>query len=161
MCVCEIFLQLMLYRIFVLSTNLLTNICRKAYCLVWYVDWIVQRVPKFDKWRVRSCEEVVFLWVIKEKLNLFYHYYILCVIFHIRCNWRFSKESKWQQISSGLQDFLRFLAHLNNALVWMVSILSLISSSPSFFSRPLGAFPRASSTISITVIFMLHSFYFL
>ena len=40
---------------------------------------------------------------------------------------------KWQQVSSDLQTFLSILANFNNAVVWMVSILLLISSSLIFF----------------------------
>ena len=43
-------------------------------------------------------------------------------------------------------------------MVWLVSILALISSFPSHFSRPLGAVPRAPTTVGITVTFMFYRF---
>ena len=41
----------------------------------------------------------------------------------------------------------------------MVSVLPLVFNSPSFFSRPLGAVPKASTTIDLTVIFMFYNFF--
>ena len=42
---------------------------------------------------------------------------------------------------------------LNCSVAWIVSILLLITSFPSLFSRPLGTIQRTSATISITVTF--------
>ena len=50
-------------------------------------------------------------------------------------------------------ELLSILAVLNCAVVWMISILLLVSSSPSLFSRPLRTIPRTPTTISITITF--------
>ena len=62
---------------------------------------------------------------------------------------------------SDLQDSSKYpiLADLSSAGVWMVAIFPLISSSPSLFSKPLGNIPNARTTIAITVILILHSFF--
>ena len=44
-------------------------------------------------------------------------------------------------------------------MVWMISILSLISSPSSLFSRSLGTFPSVPTTIGITVTLTFHSFF--
>ena len=48
---------------------------------------------------------------------------------------------------------------LDCSVVWMVSILPLVSTSSSFFSRPLGTVRRAPTTISTNVTFFFHSFF--
>ena len=60
----------------------------------------------------------------------------------------FSPKSEWQQVS-------RILLIIKGDL----SNLSLISHSISFFSMPLGTFPRAPVTMDFTVTFILHSFF--
>ena len=52
----------------------------------------------------------------------------------------FSLESKWQKSTQLSRTLLSILADLNDAIVWMVSILPLISNSSSSFSTPLGPF---------------------
>ena len=64
-------------------------------------------------------------------------------------------DSKFPQVSRTL---LSILADLNNAVIWMLLILLLISCSSSLFSRPLETVPRAPA-IGITVTFMFHSFF--
>ena len=63
----------------------------------------------------------------------------------------FSLKLGWPQVS---KDLLNILAHLNNAMVWMLLILPLISSSLNHFSRPLKTIPRALTTNDITVTFV-------
>ena len=58
--------------------------------------------------------------------------------------------------ASLLWSCLSILVDLNSALVWMVLILSLISSFLSLVSRPLGTVPRALATIGIIVTLMFH-----
>ena len=53
-------------------------------------------------------------------------------------------------------SLFRTLINLNNAVIWMVSILLLISSP---FSRYLGTVPSAPTTNGITVTFMFFSFF--
>ena len=50
------------------------------------------------------------------------------------------------------------LANFNNTVVWIVLILSLISSFPSLFSSLLETVLSAPTIIGITVTFMFHSF---
>ena len=64
-----------------------------------------------------------------------------------------SNDSKSPQV---YRTLLSILAHLKSAVVWMISILSLIFSSTSLFSRPLEAIPR----IGIAVTFVLQMFFF-
>ena len=54
---------------------------------------------------------------------------------------------------------LNILANLDNAVVWIVSILPLISHSSYPFTKPLGTVPRVPITIGTTVIFMFHNFF--
>ena len=70
-------------------------------------------------------------------------------------NWTLS-DSKSLQISRTLQSIL---ADLNNAVVWIVSILPLTYSFLNLFPRPFGNIPMALITIGITVTFMCHSFF--
>ena len=67
----------------------------------------------------------------------------------------FSLKSELQQISSGLQDkaFMLILT-----AVWMVLILSPVSSFLSLFSSVLGTIPRAPTTTGITITFIFYSF---
>ena len=66
-------------------------------------------------------------------------------------------DTKSPQVSRTL---LSILADLNNAVVWMFPIRSLISKSFSSSTNPLVAVPRAPITIGITVTFKSHSFSF-
>ena len=54
---------------------------------------------------------------------------------------------------------LHILADLNNAVVWMVSILPLISNFSCLSFKLSGTFPSALTTIGITVILIFHSFF--
>ena len=65
-------------------------------------------------------------------------------------------DSKSPQISRTL---LNILADLNNAVVWIVTTLLLISKSSSPFTSFLRIVPTALITIGITVTFMFHSFF--
>ena len=69
-------------------------------------------------------------------------------------HWSLS-DSKSPQVSRTL---LSIQADLNNDVVWMVSILSLISRSLNLFSRTLRIDPSEPTAIGITVTFMLHGF---
>ena len=71
------------------------------------------------------------------------------MVFH----WNLSDKSP--QVSRTL---LSIMADLNNAVIWMVSTRLLISKFSSSCTGPLATVPRAPITISITAIFMLHSF---
>ena len=70
------------------------------------------------------------------------------MVFH----WKLS-DSKSPQVSWTLST----LDDLNSAMVWMVLILPLISSS---FSRLLGIVPRAPTTIGINVMLMFYDCFF-
>ena len=65
------------------------------------------------------------------------NYFICCKFFPLVLAGGFSLESKWQQVFSTL---LSILANLNNTVLWMVLILSLISNSSNLFSSFLGPF---------------------
>ena len=69
-------------------------------------------------------------------------------------HWSLSKKSL--QI---LRTLLSILADLNNAAVWMVFTRPLISKSSSLFINHLVTVPRVPITISISVTFMLYSFF--
>ena len=65
---------------------------------------------------------------------------------------------KRQQVSSDLQvSFDEFWLILNNAVIWIASVFSLISNSSSLFPKPLRTVPSTPTTIGITVTFMFHS----
>ena len=65
------------------------------------------------------------------------------------------RDSKTPQIFSAI---LRILVDLNNAVVWMVSILTLIFNPSSIFSDHFGTIPTVLTLIDITMTFILHSF---
>ena len=72
------------------------------------------------------------------------------MVFH----WSLS-DSKSPQVSRTL---LSILADLSNAVVWMVSFLSLVSL-PQFFFKLLESVPSAPVTTSITVTYVFHIFF--
>ena len=55
------------------------------------------------------------------------------------------------------KTLLGILADLDNALVWMALILSLISNSSCPFSKALGSIPSTLTTIDITINLMFKS----
>ena len=59
------------------------------------------------------------------------------------------------------RTLLGMIADFNSAVVWMNSILLLISNSLFLFSRFFCAIPRVPSTIGIIVTLMYHSLFFL
>ena len=67
----------------------------------------------------------------------------------------FSLESDWQQVSSGYQDS----SDLNNAIIWMVSSLRLISNSSSLFYKLLSIVPCAPNTTGIIVTLHIPQFF--
>ena len=71
------------------------------------------------------------------------------------CRWSLG-DSKSPWVSRIL---LNNLAALNNAVVWMVSILLLTSNYSNLLSNPLGTVPSVPTTIGITVMFMFHRFF--
>ena len=56
------------------------------------------------------------------------------------------------------RSLLSILTNSSGVVVCMVLILSLISTSSSIFFRFLKIFPKAPTTIGITLTFMFHSF---
>ena len=70
----------------------------------------------------------------------------------------FSLKSKWQQVSSSLQDSSLYSAVFNNAVVWMTSARSPTSKSSSPFTNPLIIVPNAPITIGIIATCMFHNF---
>ena len=65
-------------------------------------------------------------------------------------------DSKISQVSSTI---LCILADLNNAVIWMVSIRSIISKPSSHWTNPSVTVPSTPYTIGITVSFMFYSFF--
>ena len=72
------------------------------------------------------------------------------MVFH----WSLS-DSKSPQV---FRTLLSILADLNNAEVWRLSALSLISNSTSPLTKPPWIVPSAPITIGITATFMFHNF---
>ena len=87
--------------------------------------------------------------VFTSTLDYYYYFNSLRVFFYTNISWCLSLESEWQQVLPG--TVLRILADVNNAVVWMVSIAFLISSSSNLFFKPLGTNPSTASTIDIRV----------
>ena len=91
--------------------------------------------------------------------DYYYHHLLLESFSHKRWmmvfHWSLS-DSKSPQVSRTL---LNILAHLSNAVVWMVSTRLPTSKSPSLFINPLMIVPRAPITIGINVTFMFHRFF--
>ena len=59
-----------------------------------------------------------------------------------------------------MDQFLQ-VSDINKVVVWMVwriSILPLISNSPSQLSKPIKTFPTVHSKIDLIIIFMFHRF---
>ena len=77
-------------------------------------------------------------------------------VFQTSYNWGIS-ERKSPQVSRTL---LSILGYFNSAVVWMVSILLLITSSPSLFSKFLEIVARTPTLIRIIVNFIFLSFFF-
>ena len=73
------------------------------------------------------------------------------MVFH----WSLS-DSKFPQVS---RTRLRFLAVLNNAVVWIVPTCPSNSKSPGPFNNPLIIVPQARITIGTIVTFMFHSIF--
>ena len=67
-------------------------------------------------------------------LQNYYYYFTRCKFFIPALADGFSRESKWQQISSGLQDSFQYS-----------SIRPLFSNFSSLFSKPLGTVPRGAN----------------
>ena len=86
------------------------------------------------------------------------HYFTPWRVFHTSISWWFL-TGVWvsPQVSRTL---LSILIDLNNAVVRMVSTCLLISNSSSLFTNPLGIFPSAPITISITATFTFYRFLF-
>ena len=70
----------------------------------------------------------------------------------------FSLKFEWQQVSSSLQDSSRYLAILNNAVVWMVSTRPPTFKSSSPFNNPLVTVPKAPITIGCSIVFSIPKF---
>ena len=64
--------------------------------------------------------------------------------------WSLSESNSFQVY----RTLLSILADLNSTVVWMGSILPLISSSASLFFRALGSIPRAPTIIGIIITFV-------
>ena len=89
------------------------------------------------------------------------HIYILLQVYYFHCMQVFYFSFNWSISDKSIQvsrTLLSILADLNTAVVWMVLILPLVSSSPNLFSRLLGTIQQAPTKISIAITFMFHSF---
>ena len=84
-----------------------------------------------------------------------YYYYLL--VFHTSSYSR--SATRILVIATILRSPGNFIAEFSCAVVWIVSILTLISSSPSLFFGFLGTVPRTLNPIAITIIFTLHNFF--
>ena len=67
-----------------------------------------------------------------------------------------SLNEKSSQVSSTL---LSILTNLNNAVVRIISILSLIFNFSSFLFKSLRIIPKAPTIVCITIIFMFYSLF--
>ena len=90
------------------------------------------------------------LWFILALYNHCYDY-ILYVFFWPVLTGGFSLKVEWQQVSRTLLSTL--------AVVWIVLILSLISSSSVSIPSLLGTIPKIQPIIGLTVIFIVHRFF--
>ena len=102
--------------------------------------------------RTSAINDITVTFTFSRKYYYYYNYYYYLLIES------FSLKFEWLQVSSSVQDFLSFLSDLNNVVVWMVFIRSLISKSSSLFNNPLVTVPSAPITDGINVTFMFHSF---
>ena len=89
--------------------------------------------------------------------NLFFIVFLNPHTFHY--DWVFHgilRESEFPQVSKTLNCILDYL---NNAVVWMVLILPLISNSLCLFPRLLGTISRAPTTNDIILTLIFNSFF--
>ena len=87
------------------------------------------------------------------------YYFIFCKSFLPVSTGVFSVKSEWQQVSLCLWDSQHIQANFNKAVVWMVSVLSLISSSSNLFSGNSRIVPKTPTTFGINIAFMFHSLF--
>ena len=92
-------------------------------------------------WNMDICYVLCMGLLLFNSLQVFLHQFLQVVF-----QWSLS-DNKSTLVSRTL---LSILADFNCAVVLIVTILPLISSSPSLFSRPLETIPRAPTTIGIT-----------
>ena len=103
-------------------------------------------------------------WLIPDSGVVYYHYYYYTLsefftsaltgeFFVVVVFLFFFTEVNSPQIS---RTFLSILTDFSTAMAWMVSILLLISSSLSLFSKPLESVPKAQTTIVI-IVSMFHN----
>ena len=72
--------------------------------------------------------------------HYYYYYYITCELFTLTLADGLSQEFEWHKSPQISKTHLSILADLNNAVVWMIWIHSLISNSSNNLSKPLGPF---------------------
>ena len=68
----------------------------------------------------------------------------------------------WSLVPASLQvsrTLLSILANFSSAMVWVASILPVISRSSNLFSRFLGIVPKTPTMIGITITFMFYNFF--
>ena len=94
--------------------------------------------------------------------NYYYYYYYYFTLFE-----SFSLTRELMVSDLSLSDSrsspvsrtrLNFLADLYNAVVWIVSTCAVIFKSSSPFTKSLGNFPDALTTIGLNITFSFHSF---
>ena len=100
------------------------------------------------------CVNIYILLLISLQFLLLF--YSLRVFHNTFSRWFFTEESG-SKSSHTSRTLLNILPDLNSFAVWMIWILFLFSTFSSLISRPLGAVPRAPTTIAITLI-MFHRF---
>ena len=144
--------ELCIYHLFVWSKlnflhnsqwmTLPTQLClvfAQAYCICLLCDWSFHLYHHI----------IIIIIIIIIISSSFSHQLLLT--FHWSLN-----DSKSLQVSRIL---LSILADFNNSVVWMVSILLLISSSSSLLSSPFETVPRTQAKIGIIVTSVFHNFF--
>ena len=112
-------------------------------------------------WSSVSEFELQLCYLIYFRANYYYYYYYYYYLLpESFSHQRWLMVFHWSLSDSKSPQFLRtllgILADLNNAVVWMVSLVLLF---PSPCTSPLVTVPKAPITTNINVTFMFHSFF--
>ena len=136
-------------RCFVLSSSSLFMWWGKSHSSV---ENTVGKYQAFLIWRKNRRVYSIFFFFSFRSLFQFYYLSFLWVT-----RWSFTEAWVTARFSRSL---LTILAVHNNAMVWIVSSIPLISYSSSHFSKPLETVPIAPTIVGITVTIMFHAFFF-
>ena len=88
----------------------------------------------------------------------YYYYFTICEFFATVLTVAFCRSQSDSKSPQFFMTLLSVLANLNGAVVWVVTILPLFSSSTIFFFRPLRTVSSVRTLIGTVVTFMFHVF---